>query len=117
MSEDFVREFADDVNWNFVYVRMLNLNLNSTKQYSEKFVRDFLPKNKTDWANVANKLFLSEAFMTDFADKLDFKLLSKMQHLSEDFMRKFEKKLDWKSLFKTQRMSAKFIQEFKHKIA
>ena len=109
MSEKCAQHFEDKVNWNYVYEMKEN-------DFSEEFIRKNPPINKEGWVNLVKNQKMSEAFLIDFADKIDLKLASKTQNLSENFMRTFEKKLDWKAIFKTQKISAKFIQEFKSKI-
>ena len=59
---------------------------------------------------------LSEDFIREFQDKVNWKLISQYQTLSENFIREFKDKVDWDSISRYQRLSEEFIEEFKNKI-
>ena len=41
---------------------------------------------------------LSEDFIREFQDKVDWDCISKYQNLSEDFIREFQDKVDWQEI-------------------
>jgi len=43
--------------------------------------------------------------------------ISKHQNLSEDFIREFEDKVDWRWISMSQDLSEDFIREFKNKLS
>ena len=85
-------------------------------------------KNKLEWQKYYNPNFdwgdyvfyynnkLSEDFIIEFKDKVDWEYISKYQTLSEEFIRKFKNKVDWYWISKHQTLSEDFIREFQDKI-
>ena len=69
-----------------------------------------------DWFDIACNHNLSEGFIREFKDKLDWEFVSEYQFLSEDFIREFQNKLDWYHLSKKQKLSDSFLLEFQNKI-
>ena len=59
---------------------------------------------------------LSEDFIDEFKDKVDWFCISKYQHLSEDFIREFKNDVEWLYISEYQHLSKEFIEEFKDKI-
>src|SRR5690606_37928977 len=76
LSEDFIREFKDDVNWYYI---------SGYQTLSEDFIREF--KNDVDWSWVSSSQKLSEDFIREFKDDVDWYFISECQVLSEDFIR------------------------------
>jgi hypothetical protein len=58
---------------------------------------------------------LTEDFIREFSDKVDWDWISYSQNLSENFVREFQDKVNWKDIFKHQNLSESFIREFKDK--
>ena len=107
LSEDFIRTFKDDVNWNQISYHSWML--------SEDFMREF--KDRLNWHTLSYRQRMSENFMREFKDKIDWHMVSSYhQKLSEDFMREFKDKIDWYEISHQQKFSEDFAREFKKKL-
>lgn len=72
-----------------------------------------LASSEIDWNEIHNKFVLSEDFIREFQDHLDWKLISKQEdELSEDFIREFQHRVDWREISKHQDLSEDFIRDF-----
>ena len=81
-------------------------------------------KNKVQWEQYYDPSFnwndiefyqdnkLSDDFIREFQDKVDWNFISKYQKLSENFIREFQDKVDWYYIAMNQKLSKKFIREF-----
>ena len=105
LTEEFIREFQDKVNWNFI---------STYQKLSEDFIREF--QDKVNWKNISVYQKLSENFIRKFQDKVDWDKISRLQTLSEKFIRKFQYKVRWSGISKHQRLSEDFICEFQDKV-
>jgi len=81
---------------------------------SENFIREF--KDKLDWTNISYHQKISEDFIRKFTGRINWYHISSSQNLSEDFIREFQDKLYWTTLSINQILSEDFIREFKHKL-
>ena len=74
-------------------------NIKKKISWEEYYNPDF------DWGNCEfyknNKL--SEDFIREFQDKVNWYCISACQKLSEDFIREFKNKVNWKNIFKHQK--------------
>ena len=104
LSEDFIREFKDNVDWYWV---------SSHQKLSESFIREF--QDKVDWGRISITQKLSEDFIREFKNKADWVYISAYQ-LSESFIREFQDKVDWYCISRYQKLSNEFIEEFKGKL-
>ena len=102
LSEDFIREFKDRVHWGCI---------SDYQNPSEDFIREF--KDRVDWACISAYQHLSGDFIREFADQVYWDLISQHQHLSEGFIREFKDRVDWDWISRYQRLSKEFIKEFK----
>ena len=105
LTEDFIREFADEVNWECI---------SSYQHLSEDFIREF--KRKVNWDGISSYQHLSEDFIREFNRKVNWDGISSYQHLSEDFIREFNRKVNWDGISMYQRLSEDFIREFKDNV-
>jgi len=101
LSEDFMREFRDRIDWNCI---------SAYQKLSEFFIKEFQDKLNWDWISIYQKL--SEEFMREFQNKGDWYFISKYQILSEDFIREFKDKISLVQISKYQKLSEKFRKEF-----
>ena len=62
----------------------------SMQPLSEKFIREF--KDKVNWDVISTCQKLSENFIREFKDKVNWECISAYQHLSKDFIREFKDK-------------------------
>ena len=65
LTEDFIREFKDDVNWDCI---------SSCQKLSEDFIREF--QDKVDWSTISYRQKLSGKFVREFQDKIDWSSIS-----------------------------------------
>jgi hypothetical protein len=108
LSEDFIREFQDKVDW---------LCISIYQKLSEEFIIEF--KDKVNWYNLSTNQKLSEEFIREFKDKdkVYWRRISSSQKLSEEFIREFKDKVDWECISKYQKLSEDFIREFQDKFS
>ncbi len=86
--------------------------------FDETLSDEFLDKFKekltiNDWGLISDKIKLSEDFIREFQDKLDWICVSYYQELSEEFIREFKNKVYWNNISYNQKLSEEFIKEFK----
>jgi len=75
--------------------------------------------NVINFKNIFQFQKLSETFITNISinlDKKHWKSISKYQTLSEDFIRKYRNNIDWYYVSKYQKLSDKFVIEFREKL-
>ncbi len=77
---------------------------------SEDFMREF--KDEMDWHQVASQQKLSENFIREFKNMLPMRYVSTYQKLSEDFIRELSDIVCWECIFIYQELSEGFIREF-----
>ena len=80
-------------------------------------------KKKIEWEEYYNPNFdwsvfgfysnniLTEDFIREFQDKVNWKCISFYQTLSEDFIIEFKDKVDWEYISKYQKLSEDFIKK------
>ena len=88
--------------------------LSFCESLTEDFIQEF--KDKVDWICISRYSHLSEDFIRKFADRVDWFYISAYQYLSEDFIREFADRVNWDWLVKCQHLSEDFIREFKDKV-
>ena len=70
-----------------------------------------------DWECISNNYALSENFMREFQDKINWNIISAYYHkLSENFIIEFQDKVYRRVILEYQDLSENFKKEFKHKI-
>ena len=84
------------------------------KGLTEDFIREFA--DRVNWYWISQCQHLSEDFIREFADRVDWNLISMFQRLSEDFIREFQDKVDWDWISMFQHLSKEFIEEFKGRL-
>ncbi|GIX90852.1 uncharacterized protein CDAR_551961 [Caerostris darwini] len=84
------------------------------QKLSEDFIREF--QDKVDWEEISICQKRSEDFIREFQDKVDWEEISICQKLSEDFIREFQDKVDWYWISICQKLSEDFIREFQDKV-
>ncbi len=90
------------IDWN-------NCEFYKNNQLSEDFIREF--KNKVNWIYISAYKKLSEEFIKEFQDKVDWYFISKRQKLSESFIKEFQNKIDWKMFNENKNLSKEFKEE------
>ncbi|HNW67143.1 MAG TPA: hypothetical protein PKO10_08080, partial [Aliarcobacter cryaerophilus] len=84
------------------------------QKLSEEFIKEF--SDKVDWFHISINQKLSEEFIREFSDKIYWEYISEYQKLSEEFIREFANKVDWYYISKYQKLSEEFIKEFSDKV-
>ena len=72
--------------------------------------------NKSTWCEICKNYFLSEEFIIEFQDEIDWHIIIVYQNLSENFIVSFQDKIDWEFLSIFQKLSEKFIRKFQDKV-
>ena len=88
--------------------------LSLCESLTEDFIQEF--KDKVDWTCISRYPHLSEDFIRKFADRVDWYYISAYQCLSENFIREFADRVAWGWIVKYQQLSEDFIREFKDKV-
>ena len=65
----------------------------STAKLTEDFIREY--QDSVDWTLISTHQKLSEPFIREFKDKLGWWCISRFQTLSEDFMKEFCNEIFW----------------------
>ncbi len=81
---------------------------------SEKFIREFA--DKINWINVSFYQKLSEEFIKEFSDKVDWFYISYRQKLSIEFIKEFSDKINWHVICRSTKLSKTFLKKFQHQI-
>ena len=90
------------------------VDISAEQKLSEDFIREF--KDYVDWGWISENQKLSESFIREFQDKVDWYWVSSHQKLSESFIREFQDKVDWGRISITQKLSEDFIREFQDRV-
>ena len=89
-------------------------DISEYQKLSELFIREYQDKVDWYWISVSQKL--SESFIREFQDKVNWSCISEYQKLSELFIREFQDKVDWCWNSMCQKLSESFIREFQDKV-
>lgn len=68
----------------------------------------------TNWTEISKQKGLSESFMNEYKDYLDWALLTKHQIFSESFIEKHQSLLKWDQVAMYQKLSESFIEQFQN---
>jgi len=82
------------------------------KKLSEDFIREY--RDCVDWQEISTKQTLSEAFMKEHRDYIHWSSISTRQKLSEDFIREHRDYIHWQSISGCQTLSEDFIREYRN---
>jgi hypothetical protein len=82
---------------NEIELKRVNWIFISGNKLSEEFIREF--QDKVDWVRISKSQKLSESFICEFKDKVDWMYISGYQTLSDDFLNKYKKNIDWEFYF------------------
>ena len=98
----------------FWSVENINWNVISCKSLSENFILEF--QNEVDWYSISTSQKLSEDFIREFQNEVYWYNISMHQKLSENFIREFKDRVNWTNISKFQFLSENFIREFKNEV-
>lgn len=79
---------------------------------TEDFMRDF--KDKLDWDTISLCQTLGSTFIDEFADLLNWSIMSETQMLTIDQMQNYAPNLHWNGVSKFQVLTPEFIVKYKH---
>ena len=108
--EDALKRANEILGTNYDAWRLLSKH----QSLSEDFIREF--KDRVDWMSISSYQHLSEDFIREFKDRVDWYNISAYHHLSEDFIREFKDRVDWFYVSVNQHLSEDFIREFKDRV-
>jgi hypothetical protein len=109
LSEEFIEDFKDKINWtSFSSCGKYSL----LGEYPEDFFRKYV--NRLNWKRLPSFVYckLSEEFLDEYKDYVDFEMVSRYCYLSEGFIRRHSTVLDWNYICQTQSLSNEFMDEF-----
>ena len=118
---DIIKNFENELYRGDLYnERDLKIQDLLTKNYRNldnilSRIPNITEKEKT-WIKLSSKCKLSEDFIREFKDNLNWNYISRNQKLSEDFIREFQDKVNWKYISEKQTLSKDFIREFQDRI-
>ena len=81
---------------------------------SEEYIRE--NSDKINWVRISEYQILSENFIREFSDKVNWHVISQYQKLSEGFIRENSGKVIWYYISSYQKLSEGFIREFSNKV-
>ena len=102
LSEPFIREHKDLVDWNWISIY---------QKLSEAFIREH--KDLVNWDRISIYQKLSEPFIIEHKDLVNWYWISQCQKLSEAFIRKHKDLVNWNRISIYQKLSEPFIREHK----
>lgn len=134
INSKILKEFWDKVNWlNVIYNNDLNDDIIEfyityvleDRHYNESYIYPLISHQSISikllnkywnifkpFANSISKWQnLTEEFIEQHAEEVDWSEISSHQVLSEDFMKKWENKINWNFLHQTQGLSKQFVME------
>ena len=88
--------------------------LNQSNTLTEDYIRN--NKDKVDWYQILESQHLSEDFIREFKDRINWHRLLKNQKLSEPLIRENTELLNWTTVSMYQRLSENFIGEFQDRV-
>jgi hypothetical protein len=74
--------------------------------------RNEIELSRMHWKGIS-EIIITEEFMREFQDKIDWVRVSKSQKLSESFICEFQDKVDWTYISGYQKLSDDFLIEYK----
>jgi hypothetical protein len=108
LSEKFVLKYSHVLNWRLLWIH---------QRFPESFIRTSFENNKKEYSDVISTYqVLSENFIREFKDYVNWVNISYDQVLSESFIREFKDMVSWAGISERQILSESFIREFKHKV-
>lgn len=126
-SEQFLREFGDQINWRAVHEKQeitidfirehkdvldtsfwewVSYNFDLTPQFIDEFV-DYL-----NWRIISGK-GLSEDLVVKYIDRVDWTNISTKSNLSEDFVRAFKEYINWEYVIRKNKFSEQFLLDMR----
>jgi hypothetical protein len=108
LSEDFIREFADYLNWDGWDGICLK-----QRGWSFEFMREF--EDYIDWEMICRSpLYTTDEFIREFEDYIDWWLIS--HSASEAIIREYHDQLDWEELSACVHLPTSLICEFQDRV-
>lgn len=103
MPESLIREYADQVYW-YGVIETQNLSESFLREMSKRF------KKNQEWYAVSKMYHnFSNAFLKDFAKKLHWNMIS--ASLTEDQIEMFADKVDWRELSRCKQLTKEFAKK------
>jgi len=90
------------------------MDIDYHKIITEEFIRE--NKDEINWEEICICQKLSEDFIREFHNKVNWEEISCCQKLNENFIREFQDKVYWNYISTFQKLSEEFIREFKDEV-
>jgi hypothetical protein len=106
MTDSFIMKFDRYMDWNL---------LSSHYDFSIDMLRIYF--HRVVWSKILRRKLFSEVFLREMAVSFDsaaWKVLSRYQFLSEQFIHDFSDKVDWDHIALYQNVSGKFLTDHKY---
>ena len=87
------------------------MNIDCTKPLTEEFIREF--QNEVDWELISSNQELSENFIREFQDKVCWFWISYFQNLSNKFIIEFKDRIDFEKMLEKYGYSIIAFSKFK----
>lgn len=113
VSEDFIREFEHYVNWINVFTYQ-KLSEDFINNYQHKVRFELILKNQNLSNDFLRKIF-NDVKKYNFTWR-EYENIIKYQKLSENFIKEYNQVLNWSCISAYQELSESFISEFRHKV-
>lgn len=84
----------------------------SKTSLSESFIEEFW--DKLDWRSVSRYAKLSEDFMIRNSHRVNWRMIARYQTLSETFIKQFANSIDWNGVSRYQKLRPKFIWDYRN---
>lgn len=107
LTDNFVRKFSQYADWDLLSENYgIDMPLDMIRAYSSNVV----------WISLLKNRLFSEEFLREMVPHFNYdcwQFISKYQRLSEAFIRDFPEKVDWPLIVKYQPITQKFLDEHK----
>ena len=105
LPEDFLRKYADQLSWDGTHG-----SISMRADLSESFVRDF--QDRLNWTKVTMYRDNSSEFLDEFAERIEWRHLGHNKHLTDAQIRHYKDKISWLDLIAFgRRLSDDMIRE------
>ncbi len=91
-----INQIQKHIEWEKYYFNKFNwneINFYKDNKLSEDFIREF--QNNINWELVSQYQQLSEDFIREFYNRVDWYYISAYKKLSEDLTKEFQDKINW----------------------
>lgn len=106
MTDSFIMKFDSYMDWNLLSANY-DFSIDMLRIYSHRVI----------WSSILKRKLFSESFLREMAVSFDadaWEILSRYQFLSEQFIHDFSDKVEWDNIALYQNVSGKFLTDHKY---